>query len=252
MTNHLTTIAAALAGARVAGHAVAIDERAIGTLAEAYRVQHDSLARLGGAVGGWKVSASALAGPCAPTTIVGAAILDRHMRASPAEWRPGDFVDAHIECEVAFVLGADLPARARPYTPDEVADAVAAVMPLFEVADSRVGWTPSPLAKIADAVSNGGLVTGAPLGDWRSLDLSAIAIALTRDGKPFATGSSAAVAGGPLGALRALVNAQPLPFPLAAGQVVTTGSCTGMIRMGPGDYQATFGLLGAVSLRIAP
>lgn len=246
MSDDLTALASALAEARRTSRRIAIDEGLVASLHEAYAVQRDSLAALGSEVGGWKVGA-APAGERAPA----AALLGRHIMASPASAPVAGFVDAHIECEIAFLLGRDLPARPEPYGVDEVAAAVAGVLPVFEIADSRLGWPPSPLARIADAMSNGGLVLGASHADWRALDLDAVAITLTRDGQPFATGSSAAIAGGPLQALVSLANGQPLPFPLRAGQVVTTGSCTGMLPIGPGRYHGTFAGLGEVTFDLA-
>lgn len=246
MSDDLTALAAALAEARRTSRTIAIDEGLVASLDDAYAVQRDSLAALGGAVGGWKVGA-APGGERAPA----AALLERHVMASPAAAPVAAFVDAHIECEIAFLLGADLPARPEPYGVAEVAAAVAAVLPVIEIADSRLGWPGSPLAKIADAMSNGGLVTGARHADWRAFDLGRVAITLTRDGQPFASGSSAVIAGGPLTALVALANGQPLPFPLLAGQVVTTGSCTGMIPIGPGRYRGTFAGLGEVTFDLA-
>ncbi len=69
-----------------------------------------------------------------------------------------------VEAEVAFVLGADLPAD--PVTGPEVLRAVAFVVPAIEVVDSRIAdWDISIFDTVADNASSGVFVTGrsAPL-----------------------------------------------------------------------------------------
>ena len=68
--------------------------------------------------------------------------------------------------------------------------------------------------------------------------------------KTIATGNGAAIPGGPLSALTVMANTPP-PWAggLKAGQVVTTGSCTGMPALASGrEVVAEFGTLGDVRI----
>src|SRR5262245_58749608 len=66
---------------------------------------------------------------------------------------------ASIEPEIAFVLGRDLPARATPYSEDEVRAATAETRLAIEVLGSRYTRSKDAgfLEKLADSLSNFGL-----------------------------------------------------------------------------------------------
>jgi 2-keto-4-pentenoate hydratase len=129
--------------------------------------------------------------------------------------------------------------------------AIAAVLPVFEFPDSRVGKSAGDLLKLADVMSNGALVTGARVENWRGLDLTSIDVRLERDGKLVAEGESARILGDPVLALLALSNAYPLPAPLRAGQIVTTGTCTDPIAVQPGKYVGYLSGLGQVEVHFS-
>ncbi|HEU5018617.1 MAG TPA: hydratase, partial [Pseudolabrys sp.] len=150
------------------------------------------------------------------------------------------------------LLGTDLPARAAPYTRDEVEAAIEAVVPAMEIADSRLPPDAPEILKAADVVGNGAFITGRPVRDWRKLDLSDIGITLSHENMSVGRGSSARILGNPMLAVVALANAQPLPAGgLRKGQIVTTGTCITPIALQPGAYVGDFGVLGNVVLEIA-
>src|SRR5579872_2187764 len=62
-------------------------------------------------------------------------VLARNVHTSPAALKLADYVHLGFECELAFLLGADLP----PGEPDRqsVGAAIAAVAPAFELVDDR-------------------------------------------------------------------------------------------------------------------
>jgi 2-keto-4-pentenoate hydratase len=158
-----------------------------------------------------------------------------------------------LECEVAFLLGVDLPPRQQSYTRSEIEAAVEAVVPAMEIADSRWPANAPGLLKLADSMGNGAFIAGAPLRDWRKLDLDELAITLKHDGSVTERGSSARILGNPLRAVIALANAQPLPAGgLKRGQIITTGTCPTPIPPKPGVYVGEFGALGTLRLDIAP
>jgi 2-keto-4-pentenoate hydratase len=219
------------------------------SVAEAYAVQSELIALAGDRNRGWKVTAlgpedqrkfgsdRAVAGP----------LLEPYVHASPAALWRASFLTPLLECEVAFLLGADLPPRASAYQRGDIEAAIAAVVPVFEVVDARVPPEAADLTKLADCIGNGGFITGTPVADWRDLDLRNIAITLSVNGVVTERGTSARILGDPLLAVLALANAQPLSGALKAGQIVTTGTCTTPLAVTAGDYAGDFGPLGKVS-----
>jgi 2-keto-4-pentenoate hydratase len=184
-------------------------------------------------VRGWKVTALSIEQQYlySATQPIAGALLAPFVHAAPATLSLASFVTPLLECEVSFLLGANLPARAGRY----LEAAIEAVVPAMEIADCR--WSPGApdLLKLADSMGNGAFITGQPVKDWRTLDLSGVAVTLLHDGSETERGSSARILGNPLLAAMALANAQPLPAGgLKRGQIVTTGTCTIPIPPRPG------------------
>jgi 2-keto-4-pentenoate hydratase len=161
------------------------------------------------------------------------------------------------EAEFAFRMGRDLPPRAEAYAMAEVLDAVAALHPAIEVPDSRFEDFASAGAAqlIADNACAHQFVLGpeAP-STWRELDLAAHRVVGRVAGRLEREGHGANVLGDPRIALAWLANELSRHgVPLAAGQVVTTGTCVTPMEVGPGDeVSAEYGVLGRVGLRFAP
>jgi len=222
---------------------------------DAYTVQDKLVELSGGGVRGWKVTALAEADQrrFSSTRPVAGALLEARVHDAPARLALSSFVQPLLECEVAFVLGADLPPRDRPYQRAEIENAIAAVVALFEVADNRVAAEAPNLLKLADSMGNGEVVIGTPVSDWRSVDVTRPEqdIVLTLDGAVVEKGSKSQILGDPLLAVVALANAQPLPAGgLRRGQIVTTGTCTKPVPLRKGAYAADFGTLGIVRMTI--
>jgi 2-keto-4-pentenoate hydratase len=243
-------LAQARAEAKILGHAAW--EGTIRSVADAYAVQ-DALAH-GHPVRGWKVTAlkpEQQRGYLSDRPVAGA-LLAPFVHAAPAALPLAAFITPLLECEVAFVLGADLPPRATPYSREEIEAAIEAVVPVMEVADGRFAPEAPDLLKLADYMGNGAFIVGAPVKDWRTLDLGQINVTLTLDGHETWQGESARILGNPLLAVIALANAQPLPAGgLKRGQIVTTGTCTTPIPPRAGAYAAQFDAIGGVSVRFA-
>jgi len=227
----------------------------VASVDEAYRIQSQLAARAGNTVRGWKVTALSVEQQRDYLTDrpVAGALLSPFVHTAPAALSATQFVVPLLECEVAFVLGADLPPRDLAYTRREIEAAVEAVVPAMEIADSRWPADAPGLLKLADSMGNGALIAGAPLRDWRKLDLDNLAVTLTHDSIIIDRGNSARILGNPLLAVMALANAQPLPAGgLKRGQIVTTGSCTTPLPPKPGVYVGEFGALGTLHLEIVP
>lgn len=199
----------------------------------AYAVQDATMAGLGdmgemGVVGGWKVGApNPDAEPtCAPLPASG--LLASGVRLTGETWRMRG-----IEVEAALRLGRDIDPQGRLLTPGELADACDAVLPVIEVVETRLAdWPGSdPLAQLADLQSHGALILGAPLAmQPAQLDLRLLHARLMFNGDTVSTtqGGNPAQDVWRMLAWLALHCAQR-GQPLRAGQIVTTGSCTGML-----------------------
>jgi 2-keto-4-pentenoate hydratase len=159
------------------------------------------------------------------------------------------------ELEFAFRLGHDLPARAAPYGVDEVMAAVATLHPAIEIPDTRFEeFTRVGAAQlIADNACTHRFLLGraAPEG-WRGLDLAGHAVQGGVAGTPERHGSGANVLGDPRVALTWLANELAQHgLGLAAGQVVTTGTCVVPVEIAPGDrVWGDFGALGQIEVSL--
>jgi 2-keto-4-pentenoate hydratase len=225
-------------------------------LDEAWRVQHQVWGRQ--AIAGWKVSALSAAqrdamGVAQP---ISAPLLAAWTRSS---FGADEFIAPLVECELAFELGEDLPASGVPYGREQVARAIRAVRPAIEVVDSRLPPGSGTLLELADDFNNGGFFAGEPVPDWHAIDFGrcAATLHLTRDGvrAQAASGSGAAVLDGDLlGAVVAMANSQcPLYGGLKAGQIITTGTCTGAVPLeGATRAEATFAGIGTVAVQFTP
>jgi len=231
-------------------------------LGEAYRLQAAVIAELGGGAG-WKIAAITpeqrrtlgVAQPIA-SAIPLAMISDASL--GPASLRFADFIAPKIECEIAFQLGRDLPPRpSEPYSRNEVAAAIESMRLAIEIVDPRWPAGSGTLAELADGFNNGALICGPRFEDWQGIAFAEVDIVLAAaaPGPPareLALGSPRAILeGDPFATVVMLANAQPQGGPtLCAGDIVTTGSCTGAPYVpGPGLYRAEFSDLGAVELR---
>lgn len=213
----------------------------------AYAVQDATLAGLG-PLGGWKVGAktpSALP-TCAPLPARGLFASGARLLGPP--WRMRG-----IEVEVAVRLGKDLVPRSGEPDAQEVQDAIDVVLPVMEVVETRLAdWRESaPLAQLADLGTHGGLVIGEPSTmKPADLDLRTLQAYLAFDGQPVASTRGANPAADVWRLIGWLArHCARRGQPLRAGQVVTTGSCTGLLFAPEGAHvQAQLDGVGMVEL----
>ena len=142
-------------------------------------------------------------------------------------FRHRDFRHVGVECEIAVRLAADLPASGAPYRREGIADAVGAGMAAIEVVDDRYEDyhaldTPT---LVADDFFNAACVLGAPVEDWRALDLTGLRGRMTINGREVGIGQGGDILGHPLEALAWLANARAARGRhLRAGEFVLLGS----------------------------
>lgn len=214
------------------------------SVAEAHAIQDGVAAAIGETVGAFKANSPPGGEPTrgliyAPT-----------IRSSPARFSVKEAPHRGVEGEVAFRFTHDLPARGEAYTRDQVAQAVVA-LPAIEIVSARFRDARNRLAleQLADCVANGGLVFGAETREWAQLDMARLHVVLLVNGVPVVDQDGGHPTGDPLGIAVALVNMMRRAVGVKTGQIVTTGSWTGLRFLRPGDHCAVgFETLGAAEV----
>lgn len=218
-----------------------------------YRVAGLVAEELGWPVLGWKIAAVK-------------AEMQRALRTDSPIWgrvfavqeTPLEVVHAALcspipEVEYQAKLGIDLPPRVKPYPVEEVSEAVASMHPGLELAECRFvhdeAFPPLP-AILADGAGSGTIVYGPSIADWRRRDIAGQEAVLLCEGRPRRRGTAAAALDHPMVPLAWLANElSRLGIGLKAGQMVSTGTLTGMLAPRPGErYVADFGPFGSVTL----
>lgn len=221
----------------------------------AYAVQARVAALLGWHPLGWKIAGTnpvMRARLRQPEPILGRSFAP-FLRASPAVLPHAPLLDPIVEAEIVFRIARDLPPRGTPWTRAEVAAALAGAWAGIEVAECRLPMTPPPpfTAILADGSGNGHYVLGPEIPP--GTDLAALPVRVAVNGRERRTGTGAEVMGDPVLAVVWLANRlNALGTGLAAGEIVSSGTCTGMLAARAGDaVEARFGDLPPVQVTFA-
>lgn len=204
---------------------------------------------------GWKIGAASdeirraekVPGPCPGQIAV------KGVYPSPARLPDSLFIGYRCsECEFAFRMAAGLPPRGRPYTEDEVAGAVEALHPALEIGDCVFEDWYGSSGYFGGSMDNGGaaaFVPGAPVTNWRQMDLANARIDLYLNGAYQKSGFGRASMGNPLTSLTWMANwLNDRGKGLLAGEFISTGTCTGHFFAARGDrLDVDFGDIGRVS-----
>jgi 2-keto-4-pentenoate hydratase len=252
----MSDLAGRLWHARKTGGVVPVDEiDEPETLEDAYAVQAEIMRLSGHPTVGFKVGATSqkalhLVGTPKP---VSCPILAPYLHESPVRLAIETAQMPAVEGEFAFRLGQDLPARAEAYGRDDLERAVDAVAGAIEVAGTRIAGGLAGKGRYlvtADSRANIGLVLGPWATDWRNIDLKAHRVAMTIDGRACGEGEGARALGDPMNVMVWLANQQSRRGAgLKRGLCVSTGTCTGLDKVKPGDHAvADFGDLGSVEI----
>lgn len=249
-----------IAGGRVGRHSVVLPERLKTRHWETVMTVMERLnRRLDWPSGGWKIGAASLEVQRAegvPGPAPGRLRRDT-IYASPARLPRSLFINYRCsECEFAFRMASDLPPRDRPYTEDDVADAVESLLPALEIGDTVFDDWYGASGYQGSSMDNGGaaaLVFGAPVPDWRRIDLPNARIDLALNGRYIKSGYGRAAMGHPLTSLTWMANwLRERGQTLHAGEFVSTGTCTGHFFAAPGDrLQIDFGEIGRLEVEYA-
>ncbi len=161
-------------------------------------------------------------------------------------------IQPRAEGEIAFILKQDL--AGSNVTARDVLDAAEAVIPCFEIVDSRiVNWKIKIEDTIADNASCGVFVLGAARADPNQLDLASVRLEMFRNGAQVATGLGSAVQGHPAAAVAWLANTLgKFGIPFRKGEIILSGSLVPLIPANAGDsFELSIGGIGAASVRFA-
>lgn len=255
MERKMSELARRLWEARLTGGVVAFGDGEVPRdLDAAYELQWQATHHAGRDIVGWKIGSTnaPVQKKMGTNGPIYGPLFAEFVQASPGAADLFVTHDCHIETEIAFFLGADLPPRAEPYDVGDVASAVEAVCPAFELVGSRVdGGTAKSRAVtlIPDFAGQMGFVYGEHVLEWQQLDLSTERARIYVNGDLKAEGTGKEALGNPLNVLAWLANALPNVegAELKRGQYVSTGTLTGLTKVVPGDQcAAQFDHLGGV------
>jgi 2-keto-4-pentenoate hydratase len=224
----------------------------------AYVIAGDVARELGWQVGGWKIAAmkEEMQRALRTDAPIYGRVYAKFIRPSPVTLERGALLRPLSEIEFAVKLGHDLPPRPQLYTQDEVANAVASVHPGMEIADCRfvqdAAFPPLP-AILADGSGSGLIIYSEAILDWRNRDIAAQEAVLRINGMEKRRGKAAVAIEHPLVPLTWLANElSRTGVGMKAGEIVSTGTLTGMALARPGDeHIADYGLLGEVKVRFS-
>jgi 2-keto-4-pentenoate hydratase len=190
-----------------------------------------------GPVLGWKVGAADTeAVPiCAP-------LLAGTLYKSPASLDPELFTMRGIESEIAFRFSAALPPKNMPYLESSVLNAIDVAFPAIEICETRFLDinTVDNMSKLADNISNGGLILGSAWTKWKTLQTEKQPVEMIFDDKIIISHEGGNNAGNIIRLLVWIANhLSDRGIGISQGQVITTGSWTGLIQSGSAQNIST-------------
>lgn len=219
---------------------------------QAYAIQDEVIARLGGRVVAAKLGLTSrakqeqmnVAEPAYGWLLEGSQIevggvLERSSLIQP-----------RVEPEIAFLIDTELSGTS--VTTTHVLAATAAVLPAIDILDSRyAGYQFTLPDVIADNTSAARFIVGDPVS-VKGLDLRRVGCVFTRNGELVATAAGAAVLDHPAAAVAWLVRklagrGRSLP----AGSLVLSGALTAAVPVEPGDVMSVeIDRIGSVTLAV--
>lgn len=153
------------------------------------------------------------------------------------------------EAEFAFLCEKDFPTN-RDLSVEDLPDLVSRCHIAVEIVGRRTeGAGLPPLnAAVADFGANVIFIEGPEVVDWRTTDLAAIEVTAKTNGSETNSGTGAAVLGHPLNSLLWMHNAlRANGGGLKAGDWVSTGTCLGVIKPEAGTVEIEFSGCGTIS-----
>ena len=254
---HVTdTIARQFVSARLAARPLAAFPGPVPPdLAAGYRHQDAAIALFPDEIAGWKIGRVApefeerygpgrIAGP-----IFKGAVRQAN-GASPTSFPVFEGGFAAIEAEFIFLLAKDAPPAKLDWSLAEARAMVAEMRIGIETAGSPLAIinTLGPTVVATDFGNNAGLILGAAVADWNGRAENTLTCESFIDGKSVGKGAASDLPGGPVEALRFLLeHCARRGRPLKAGMLVSTGAATGIHDITAGQKaRVDFGTLGKI------
>ena len=144
-------------------------------------------------------------------------------------------IQPRAEAEIGFILKDSL--KGPGVTAEQVIAATEAIVPCFEIVDSRIqDWKIGIVDTVADNASCGVYVLGEARADPRDHDLPNLHVTVTKNGQPLSEGYGHAVQGSPAEAVAWLANTLgAYGVMLDAGDVILSGSLVPLENAVAGD-----------------
>lgn len=228
------------------------------TVEEAYALQRQLVDRLiaeqGEVVVGYKLSPRTVPDPAdANRQIPVYGFLFQSMLVpAGAAIRKSDFIDLHLENEVAFIIGKKAPPQ-KISSPADLKPYVAAIAPAIEMPDIRYSGPTGDITGI-DLIVDNVVASRIMLGQERpaaEVDADRVAVRMTRNGEVVNEGVSTMVEGSPWNALFWLVRAlAERGEALKPKQIVMTGGIAKFLDGLLGKYEATYEGLGTIRFAV--
>ena len=213
-----------------------------------YAIQ-DGVAAATGPVAGWKVGARTPTAEPNPAPLLAGALI-----TSPARIDGKAMHMIGVEIEISFHIAGDIAPRAVPVERAEALSVVGDAFVGMEVVDTRLAdfHKADPEWLLADNQMNHALVVGDSVKDWRGLDWPSLQVRLVIDGQTVVDQRGGLGAVDPVRPLAWMIDhAVRRRGGLRKGQVITTGSWTGLRYFPPGTQaRGEFVGLGAVEATV--
>ena len=195
--------------------------------------------QLGEARGGWKITF--LYKPRQKPII--APLFSTRIFLSPALIPPAITHSLLAEPEIAFRVHEALPPRARPYAPQEVAEAIVAC-PALELNDTRFDQRVRSIREMlddrrtvldahADHQTSGAYVVGKERVDWRNLDFAALGVTMRCGERTLTKRVGGHAFTDPFLPVVVLANELRHSDGLRVGEIIATGSFSGFFPVDP-------------------
>ena len=203
----------------------------------------------GEALGGWKVGLTS--GRSRDAFGVGfrpfGYILASRILRSGASIERARIRGCGIENEVCFLIGRDLAGASVDAAAARAA--VHSIAPAFEINETRLSGNADNGLRIADDLSQWGIVVGERIALPSSIDLDRLKVELTRDGEPIERVAAQGHIDDHFASIAALARElAKFGRGLHAGDHVITGAFTRQAVAAPARFEGRFGALGSVSV----
>jgi 2-keto-4-pentenoate hydratase len=221
------------------------------SLDDAYHIQLALIRKSGARRVGWKVGLTSRAIQAqfqVHEPVFGCLLADGKL-ASGHVFRRDGLIEPGFENELCIVMGSDLKPDA---TAADVAAAVAAVHPAFEIIETRGDLTRQLALALADNAQQKAFVLGPAVERAALPDLDRVTVAVSINGSEVASADGSAVLGHPYNSV-AWLAAKLAQFgeQVRAGDYIMSGSFTRQFPLAQGDQiEASFAGIGTVTASV--